>query len=250
MKKHLLLLLGGSLLVLDIALAQPVGAPLTMSPPEGYVLVKVTNSLPRFDLDFRGGTPSQLVDAVDKVIAKPLNTIIPEEYADTKLPALSVKNVNVAQLFDALRRVTTRDERSAWTDYINVNREPQTGSPVTFYYNWVFHCSFETEGTPAETSIWSFRCEAPAIQHDPTVCRFYQLAPYLDADHKVEDITTTIETGWKMLGVTNPPQMSYHKETKVLIAVGEADKLKTIDDALKQLSTAPKIEKGSTKSKE
>ena len=80
----------------------------------------------------------------------------------------------------------------------------------------------------------------PEVQHDPTICRFYQLAPYLEAGYKVEDITTTIKTGWKMLGVTNPPQISYHKDTKVLIAVGEADKLKTIDDALKQLSTMPK----------
>jgi hypothetical protein len=241
MKKHLLLLAVASLLALTTALAQPLGGA-----PEGYVLVKATNSLPRFDLDFHGGTPKQLVDAVEKAMSKPLNTVIPEEYANTQLPALSVKSVNVAQLFDALRRITTKDERSAWTDYINVNREPQTGSPVTFYYSWVFHSSFETEGTPTDSSIWCFRCETPAIQHDPTICRFYQLAPYLGADYKVEDITTAIETGWKMLGVTSPPKMSYHKETKVLIAVGEADKLKTIDDVLKQLPTAPK-EKSSNK---
>jgi len=52
MKKHLLLLLGGSILTFNLASAQPVGVRSEMSPPDGYVLVKVTNSLTKFDLDF------------------------------------------------------------------------------------------------------------------------------------------------------------------------------------------------------
>jgi hypothetical protein len=87
----------------------------------------------------------------------------------------------------------------------------------------------------------------PQVQHDPTICRFYQLAPYLEAGYKVEDITTTIETGWKMLGITRPPELTYHKDTKVLIAVSDADKLKTIDDVLKQLSTGKPKEKSNDK---
>ena len=43
-----------------------------------------------------------------------------------------------------------------------------------------------------------------------------------------------------MLGVTKPPEITYHKDTKVLIAVGEEDKVNLIGDVLKQLSTAPK----------
>jgi hypothetical protein len=69
----------------------------------------------------------------------------------------------------------------------------------------------------------------------------------------VDDITTAVETGWKMFGVTNPPQVSYHKDTKVLIAVGEQDKVNLIGDVLKQLSTTPKEksnDKDSAKSKD
>ena len=61
-----------------------------------------TNSLPKFDLDFAGGTPKDLVKAVEKATGKPLNTVIPDEYADLKIPAVSVKNVTVAQLFEVL----------------------------------------------------------------------------------------------------------------------------------------------------
>ena len=233
----------------NLAIAQPVNLsalpadrPLTRADLE-KALTPATNSLPRFDLDFKGGTPGELVKTVEKAIGKPLNTVIPDEYANIKLPALSVKNINVAQLFEALERATTKLERYAWTDYINVNREPQMGSPVTFYFDWNFRCGFKTDGTPTENSIWCFFCAMPQVQHDPVICRFYQLAPYLEAGYKVEDITTTIETGWKMLGVTRPPEVTYHKDTRVLIAVGEADKLKTIDDVLKQLKTEKSSEK-------
>jgi len=52
----------------------------------------------------------------------------------------------------------------------------------------------------------------------------------------VDDITTAIETGWKMLGETSPPTISFHKDTKLLIAVGEPSKLETIDAVLKAWS--------------
>jgi hypothetical protein len=62
------------------------------------------------------------------------------------------------------------------------------------------------------------------------------LSPYLEAGYKVDDITTAIRTAWKMLGVARPPEISYHKDTRVLIVVGEADKIRVIDNVLKQLS--------------
>lgn len=69
----------------------------------------------------------------------------------------------------------------------------------------------------------------------PKTCRFYNLAPYLET-YKVEDVTTAIQTGWKMLGEVSPPVISYHKDTKLLIAVGEQGKLILIDEVLRQLS--------------
>jgi hypothetical protein len=70
------------------------------------------------------------------------------------------------------------------------------------------------------------------------VCRFYSLAPYLDRHITVDDITTAIETGWKMLGDSAPANISFHKDTKLLIAVGEPSKLETIDAVLKALAVA------------
>ena len=64
--------------------------------------------------------------------------------------------------------------------------------------------------------------------------RFFQLGPYLE-NYKVEDITTAIETGWKMLGGGPAPAMSFHKDTTLLIARGEPEKLMLIDSVLQEL---------------
>ncbi|MHB8523086.1 MAG: hypothetical protein ACYDH9_20335 [Limisphaerales bacterium] len=95
---------------------------------------------------------------------------------------------------------------------------------------------FRTELPPREDSVWFFQNQKPTDRIEaPKDCRYYQLASYLET-YKVEDITTAIETGWKMLGITSTPKLSFHKETKLLIAVGDPEDLKLIDDVLKQLA--------------
>lgn len=229
-------------LTLNLAFAQPGPHPSSKPPTEkdagDYVWVKVTNSLPKFDLDFPGGTPKDLVKAVEKATDKPLNVIIPDDCADLKIPAVSVKTVTVAQLFGVLRSASKATHR-----YVVV--DPFTGNS-----NWNEQTStygFQTEGVPNENSIWFFLKEGDDAGLfklvAPTMCKFYQLSPYLEAGYKVEDVTTAIETAWKMLGVTKPPTLSYHKDTKVLIAVGEKDKVDLIGDVLKQLSQGKPKEK-------
>jgi hypothetical protein len=233
MKKYLLLLMGGSLLPLNMALAQPVGVLPSMSPPEGYVLVKDTNSLPKFDLDFPGGTPKDLVKAVEKATEKPLNAVIPDDCRDLEIPAFSVKTITVAQLFQTLLLASQKSDH--YMEHLldgNISHTSHTSS-----------YGFRTEGPLNKNSIWYFYWDKQPSAEQPiphTVCNFYQLEPYLKAGYKVDDITTAVETAWKMLGITKLPQISYHKDTKVLIAVGDADNIKAIDDVLKQLPTVPK----------
>jgi hypothetical protein len=61
------------------------------------------------------------------------------------------------------------------------------------------------------------------------------LAPYLEGGVTVDDITTAIETGWKMLGEPSPASINFHKDTKLLIAVGEPSALEIIDSVLNAL---------------
>ena len=176
--------------------------------------------LTKFDLDFRGGTPKELAAAIQEASGRPLNVIIPEEFADTKLPALKMKNVDVPQLFDALTSASRKQEL--------VGR----GLYDTSY-------GFRPSGQITDDTIWNFFVQTPpplANEAPPKICRFYSLARYLDSGTTVDDITTAIKTGAQMLGAGPGPAISFHKDTKLLIAVGDEGKLQLIDSVLEQLA--------------
>ncbi len=173
-------------------------------------------ALTRFDLDFPGGSPNDLVAAIEKAMGRPLNVIVPAECADLKLPPLKMKEVDVAQLFRALQEASS------------LNRPFQ--GPIREF-------GFRSEGRPTDSSIWCFYVDdlngrAPVSK----VSRVYLLTPYLDRGLTVDDITTAIQTSWKMLGYSPTPALSFHKETKLLIAVGDPSELETIDRVLSALN--------------
>jgi hypothetical protein len=204
-------------LTLTSVLAQPAPgpAPKQPTPPAAGGSAGGMNSpsrLAKFDLDFPGGTPKQLVAAIEKAMGQHLNAIVPDEFADTSLPAVKMNSVTVPELLQALGRTSTASHGRFEASFI-----------------------FTTSGTADGNSIWSFIVNKPTPP--AKVCRFYSLAACLDRGLSVDDITTAIETGWKMLGETSPPTISFHKDTKLLIAVGEERKLETIDAALKALES-------------
>src|SRR5882672_1846950 len=61
-----------------------------------------------FNINFLGGPPEKLVLMITNQTHKPLNVIIPPDYADTELPPLNLNNVTVPQLFDALEQASKR----------------------------------------------------------------------------------------------------------------------------------------------
>ena len=214
----------------------PVPSAAPVAPPAGFserlqsIIARASTepaaetNLTRFNLDFPGGTPKELVAAIEKAMKRPLNAIVPDEFANTKLPAVKMNSVNVSQLFSALRLASLKSEGFQ-----------QPGSSFMTYQTT---CGFKTEGKPSDDSIWYFYVEKPVFPPPPAihkVCRFYSLAPFLDRGATVDDITTAVETAWKMLGETSPPAISFHKDTKLLIAVGEPSKLETIDAVLRAL---------------
>jgi hypothetical protein len=265
MKTHLCLLTCLSGFALTSAIGQPAPAPAVpplrparpvpvmapaVDPATGLPLP--APELTKFPLDFPGGRPRELVAAIQKATGKPLNVIVPDEFADTPLPELRMNNVDVAQLFQALEGASRKTEAVVTGTY------HYAGGPQQQYTFSTTSYGFKTDGRPSDDSIWYFSVEKPkalppnpAPPAAPRVCRFYALAQYLERGMIVDDITTAIETGWKMLGFVPPPgagvppelrpklEISFHKDTKLLIAVGEPSKLEIIDDVLKALSPRP-----------
>jgi hypothetical protein len=190
------------------------------------------SALTRFSLDFPGGTPRDLVAAIQKATGKPLNVILPEDSANTKLPPLKMNDVDVSELFHALEMASKKVE-----NYVTGTAFAGFGAGQSYQQKLTGY-GFKTEGKVSDDSIWYFQVDgvpAPPPNAPKKVCRFYALAPYLDRGLKVDDITTAIETGWKMAGETSPPEVSFHKDTKLLIAVGDVEKLQIIDSVLQAL---------------
>jgi len=212
-----LLAFGSALADDKTAIAEP---PPPVRPPE---------SLTKFDLDFKGGHPQDLIAAIQKATGKSLNVLIPHEYANVTLPELKMKNVTAQQLFRALEQASHK------TEYLII------GNNQTF--NTAFGFRANSDNITNDT-IWYFYVQKPNVPPPYKICRFYSLAPYLDSGVSVDDITTAIKTGAKMLGDTDEPTMSFHKDTKLLIAVGEPGKLEIIDSVLRALEPNSKSAAG------
>ncbi len=199
MKKYPYLLV----LVTISALGQPAAPPAGGNTVPTRVLSVVTDEsskLTKFNLDFPGGTPKQLVAAIEKASARPLNVVIPEEFANENIPALKMTQVTAPDLFRGLEMASLKTEAYRSSAYY--------GGGNSSYQLLQTTLSFKTTGPQTDDSIWYFRgrdkppdFSAWEAKQTPTKsCRFYLLNPYLEQGTKVEDITTAIQTGWKMLG--------------------------------------------------
>lgn len=180
------------------------------------------STLTKFDLDFPGGTPQELASAIQKSMGRPLNVIVPTSFAELRIPPLMMKHVDVAQLFKALASASPT----------NIT-PPYANSPGEFFRTGY---AFRTDGNPSDDSIWYFTAEIPPRTDEAQrAAYFFNLTPYLDQGLTVDDITTAIHTGWKMAGNSTGSELSYHKETKLLIVVGNRLQIETVNSALAAL---------------
>jgi hypothetical protein len=191
-------------------------------PPQLPSQTREQSTWQTFDLDFPGGSPHDLVSAIERATGKPLNVLVPKDGESVEIPAMKFKAITVPDLFRALLMATQRQQQ------LNV---------YDTYY------TFETKGE-GENAIFYFTYKKPTPPQK--FCRFYQLTQALQS-YSIEDITTAIQTGWKMLGVKSTPELKFHPETKLLIAVGQPEHLSIIDDVLRGLRDAATAPAGSPK---
>jgi hypothetical protein len=216
-----------SLLLFPIAWAQnpalEVNAPAVNAHTTAAPAAETSPAAAVFDLNFPGGGPRALVAAIEEASGKRLNVIIPNEYEDVEIPPMRFTRVTVPALFEALRYSSQHTVQSS-----------QNGMPNNFTSSYGF-----VSKKPDENAVWWFSCERlPKPQEVKKYCQFYQLDELL-TNYSIEDITTAIQTGWKMLGVSPMPELKFHSETKLLIAVGQAEHLQTITSVLSALRRGP-----------
>ena len=145
---------------------------------------------------------------------------------DVQIPPLKMTDVTVGELFRALQMASLKSVK-VLTGTFGQNEQYQ-------FFESSF--GFESSNRQLEDNcVWYFRVKKPM---EPTpikeICRFYQLETLLEKN-RIEDITTAIQSGWEMLHVSKLPQLKYHPETKLLIAVGSEENLTIIESVLEQL---------------
>jgi hypothetical protein len=230
--------------ILSLALFQIVGLLLTtmtcLAQPRvpgnpagaGYALQQPPRTDgPKFDMDFGGGTPRQLVDAIEKATGAPLNAIIPEQDKDVLLPAVKVRQVTIDDFFLAMEQSSVRQEAQVTGTYFSDFGGAGSRSQYTMVNT---SCGFHRTG-----DLWVFTNKRATPLPDVVAVktRFYQLEPFFP-QHTVEDITTAIQTAWKMMAENKmattgaKTDLKFHKETGLLIAVGDPAQVQVIDDVL------------------
>ena len=223
--KKLILLLAATILLTQLGFSQNLPLDRPSAKPQ---IPQIPEQ--RFDLDFPGGGPQALVSAIEKATGQPLNVLVPDQCRDEKLPAMELKGVTVPDLFAALARALLKNVQI--TTYPGQTQNSIAGPGFNKDLN---------------SSVWYFSCYRPPAPQQS--CRFYQLADLLQ-DSKVEDITTAIQTGWKLIGVQPTPQLKFHPETKLLIAMGKQEELAIIDSVLSELRKAAVPKKDGTPTKQ
>jgi hypothetical protein len=163
-----------------------------------------------FNLSFPGGTPREFVDAVNKAKErsmknpKPVNLLVPKELADIKIPPMELQAINEQALFETVRLFYRNSSEAL--DWVNT-------SPNL----WVLMQRPDTRKSQV----------------------FY--VGNLLQKFKIEDITTAVETTWKLGArdpVSGPPTLKYHQDTKLLIALASHSQLSTMSEVITQLRLA------------
>jgi hypothetical protein len=221
--KHLLILIAaaGALFATANTFAQqpevtPGAAP-SASPPAKATNAPQRPEWMRMNIDFAGGSPAELLAAIKKVSNQTPNVLIHPDAATVTIPAFKLRDVSSAQIFIAL----------------NALSEP----PFTNGY-------WKAAPLP-DGEIWTLtRPHAYGPKIDPTTgfpvasknCKILNLTLVL-GDYSVDDVTTAMKGAWELLNSGETPVVKFHKDTKLLMIVGDDRQLNVANEVLRELTT-------------
>ena len=162
---------------------------------------------PGFNLTFKGGTPQELVQEMKAAVARsfrepdlafPINVVVPKGLEDVQVPPLTMQSVNPQTVFNTLNLIWHNDGLQ-WVS---------TGGKA-----WVL-----------QTAPDRRKAQAFFVGH-------------LLKKYKIEDITTAVKTTWEFGGNQGglKPELKFHQDTEMLIALADGGQLATVNEVLTQL---------------
>jgi hypothetical protein len=167
----------------------------------------------RYDLEFPGGTPTQLVAAIRKASEGPCNLVIATDAAKLPLPPLSLDSTTTPEVLMALAQTLN----NAGTAHLSVQVHGSTVKETTV---WTLNRSNRNESPPL------LSCQVTNIE-------------FLLAAYTVDEITNALATAWKLQG-GEPPKYSYDKATGLLMVAGDGRQLELVNNVLQQMNEGAK----------
>jgi hypothetical protein len=219
---YILIVAGGMLLQNRTAFTQQ---PQALAP--GAAAPTAANAAPaqrpewqRMNIDFDGGPPDKLLAVMKKALGQMPNVMIHPDAENVTIPAFKLRDVSAAQVFIAL----------------NTLNEP----PFTNGY-------WKAAPLP-DGEIWTLTMPTSnVLQIDPTTglprgaqnpsnknCKVLNLTQAL-SEYTVDDVTTAMKGAWDLLNSSTPPTVKFHKDTKLLIIVGDDRQINVANDVLREL---------------
>lgn len=189
-----------------------------------------------FDLDFPGGTPEALLNALESVMSERPNVIVAPQVEDVELPAMNVRSVALHDVFNALNVIFQNRGREA------VFHQPR-GSTI-----WILRGPVEDEQQFSaaqerisyQDRVRAIRASQSASQQTSRETRVYFLGVYLET-YSIADITTAIETAWGLVPEEETSQFKFHKDTQLLIVRGTQSQLNILENVLSELQSGVKL---------
>lgn len=231
-------------LTLGVAFAYLLTCPPVWSQPARSTAISSSISQPEeppeetFDLDFSGGNPEALLNALESIMSERPNVVVAPQVKDVELPAMNLRSVALHDVFNALNTILQSRGREA--RFV----QPR-GSRV-----WILVGPAEREQAASDQARSSFQARLAAAQkksqsednRQPDLAtRVYSLGQYLET-YSIADITTAIETAWGLVPQETASEFKFHKDTQLLIVRGTKTQLDILENVLRELTTGIRFE--------
>jgi hypothetical protein len=176
----------------------------------------------RMDIDFGGGSPADLLEAIHKASGQLPNVIMQSDAAKVRIPPFKLRGVSAAQIFVGLN---TMSENPSVNGYWKA-APFSDGEIWTLVMPQMSPVAFDpTTGKPIGPTV------DYGIQKN---CKVLNLTMVL-TDYSVDDVTTAMKGAWDLLGSKEAPTLKFHTDTKLLIIVGDDQQINVANDVLREL---------------
>jgi hypothetical protein len=197
----------------------------------GQVATKVEAG-PRIHLEFPGGTPRELLQHIEMGTHAKANVIIHPECKNVVVPPIELHEVTVGQIFMALNAVAEPEYKDGiW------RRVPEAETEIWTLVRPAPQASSAGQMLTQMQNAGSFQERVNRLVNAPRgkTCKVFNLSRALEA-YSIDDVTTTIQAGWELLAKDTNRDMKFHKETKLLIVLGDDADINFVADVIRELS--------------